>query len=220
MIRETRYAPQLRQPRHAHDTSSISLIGAGELVESAGTSSRHARAGDIVVKPRGVAHEDVYGESGAKTYVLETDEDVGPYRWLFGGAPAALFTRALLTRDAGIEVDLLAALIESHREPLTPRMRGIAERIAATDVSVADLAAELRMHPVALARVFRREHGCSMTYWRRQARVRRAAALLASTVMPLSEVALECGFADQSHLCRLFKVELGLTPRAYRALSV
>lgn len=220
MIRERHYAPQLRQARHAHETSSVSLVGAGTLLESTDAASRLARPGDLVVKPRGVFHEDVYGESGATTYVLEVDEELGPYRWLFGGAPAALFTRAILGGDASIELDLLAALTESRREPLTPRMRELAERIAATDVSVADLASELHMHPVALARAFRRAHGCSMTYWRRQARVRRAAALLAASSMPLSDVALECGFADQSHLCRLFKSELGMTPLAFRQRTV
>jgi AraC-like DNA-binding protein len=30
---------------------------------------------------------------------------------------------------------------------------------------------------------------------------------------------LEAGFAYQSHLCRVFKAEMGLTPQAYRALA-
>jgi AraC-like DNA-binding protein len=34
--------------------------------------------------------------------------------------------------------------------------------------------------------------------------------------MPLASVALECGFADQSHLTRRFKGAVGVTPAAWR----
>src|SRR5262249_7556294 len=43
--------------------------------------------------------------------------------------------------------------------------------------------------------------------------VREAADLLASTDTSLIPVALEAGFADQSHLSRVFKAEMGLTPK-------
>jgi AraC family transcriptional regulator len=75
------------------------------------------------------------------------------------------------------------------------------------------------MHPVSLARAFRRAHGCSITWYRRRSRVRRAADLL-TTAMPLADVAMESGFTDQSHFCRVFKVETGLTPSVYRRLAV
>ena len=95
-------------------------------------------------------------------------------------------------------------------------MNEIAERIATSDVSVSALANDVGMHPVALARAFRREVGCSLTAFRRRARIRHAAELLSSTRMALADVALESGFSDQSHLCRVFRSELGVTPSSFR----
>ena len=34
--------------------------------------------------------------------------------------------------------------------------------------------------------------------------------------MPLSEIALDCGFADQAHLCREFSKSTGKSPAAWR----
>ncbi|HYK00518.1 MAG TPA: helix-turn-helix domain-containing protein [Thermoanaerobaculia bacterium] len=98
-------------------------------------------------------------------------------------------------------------------------MREVADRIATTDVTVSSLAGELSMHPVALARAFGREPGCSLTAYRRRARVRRAIELLTSTRMPLAEIAGESGFSDQSHLSRIFRAELGATPSSFRLLT-
>jgi AraC-like DNA-binding protein len=75
------------------------------------------------------------------------------------------------------------------------------------------------MHRVALARAFRRAYGISLTGYRRRARARHAARLLSESRMPLCEIALEAGFADQSHLCRVFRGEMGVTPRAFRRLG-
>jgi AraC family transcriptional regulator len=100
------------------------------------------------------------------------------------------------------------------------RWRDIAQRVATTDVSVTTLAAEERMHPVALARAFRRHLGCSLTAYRRRARIRRAVELLSSTRMPLADVAMESGFTDQSHLCRIFRSDVGVTPAFFRSATV
>jgi AraC family transcriptional regulator len=82
-----------------------------------------------------------------------------------------------------------------------------------------DLAADLGMDPTYLARAFRQQMGCTMSQYRRRLWVRQAAHLLASTDTPLSHVALSSGFADQSHFCRVFKAEMGLTPQSYRLLA-
>jgi len=47
-------------------------------------------------------------------------------------------------------------------------------------------------------------------------RLNAARRLLAETRKSLSEIALACGFCDQSHFCRIFRQERGLTPGAYR----
>jgi AraC-like DNA-binding protein len=80
-----------------------------------------------------------------------------------------------------------------------------------------DVARALGVHPVSLARRFRRQLACSPREYRQRWRVRRALALLA-TGAALPRVAQDAGFCDQSHLCRSFRRQLGMTPGAYRRL--
>src|SRR5262249_21388023 len=84
---------------------------------------------------------------------------------------------------------------------------------------LAKLAADVGVEPPYLARAFRQQTGCTMSEYRRRLWVHKAAHLLTSTDMSLSQVALAAGFADQSHLCRVFKAQLGITPQAYRLLA-
>jgi len=127
----------------------------------------------------------------------------------------ALPSIALLVRGAVVERS--AAIDDPSRRATSRRMDDVAERVSSTNDSVETIARELAMHRIALARAFRRAHGCSITDVRRRSRVRRAASLIGSD-MPLAAVALESGFSDQSHFCRHFKLELGLTPAAFRGL--
>jgi AraC family transcriptional regulator len=83
-------------------------------------------------------------------------------------------------------------------------------------IGLADLAAEVDVHPSHLARSFSRIHGCSVGELVRRLRLEHARALLAETDRRLSDVALSTGFADQSHFSRSFKRRFGVTPGTYR----
>ena len=80
------------------------------------------------------------------------------------------------------------------------------------------LAKAVGVHPVYLARLFRRCHGVGISGYRRRRKVRSAIHRLAAPGVSLSEVAHSLGFSDQSHFGREFKGELGITPGRYRRL--
>ncbi|SQC95855.1 AraC family transcriptional regulator [Pseudomonas aeruginosa] len=82
--------------------------------------------------------------------------------------------------------------------------------------SLEELAAAVNLSPFHFARVFRRATGMPPHAWLRQRRLEQARALLKSGRAPL-EVALELGFADQSHLGRQFKQAYGVAPGEYRS---
>lgn len=67
-----------------------------------------------------------------------------------------------------------------------------------------------------LAEVFREKLGCSVGDYLRSRRLEFVVQRLASSQMPLSHVAVEAGFYDQSHLTRVFKRHTGMTPGRYR----
>lgn len=82
--------------------------------------------------------------------------------------------------------------------------------------SLTALAAEIGVHPVHLTRTFRQHFRMTPGEYLRRCRVERAAALLAGSRAPLSEVALASGFCDQSHLSRAFRRAYRMTPGEYR----
>jgi AraC-like DNA-binding protein len=82
--------------------------------------------------------------------------------------------------------------------------------------SLEALAAAVNLSPFHFARVFRRATGMPPHTWLMQQRIARARALLQSGCLPL-DVAMQLGFADQSHLSRQFKQVYGVGPGAYRS---
>lgn len=84
-------------------------------------------------------------------------------------------------------------------------------------ISLEDLAGSVALSRFHFARRFRQSTGTSPHEYVLQRRVARAATLLTRTAAPLLEIAARCGFADQSHLTRVFKKHTGTTPGRYRA---
>ena len=70
------------------------------------------------------------------------------------------------------------------------------------------------------ARAFRQSTGLAPHAWLVKARVDRAMALLRLPEMSLSEIALACGFADQSHFSRVFRRQTGQSPRDWRRNAI
>jgi AraC family transcriptional regulator len=84
------------------------------------------------------------------------------------------------------------------------------------ELSIADIASSVGVHPIHLARSFRRHFGCSPGEFTRFRRLEKATQMLARSGRPLSEIALSCGFADQSHFSKEFARNLGIPPGKYR----
>ena len=84
--------------------------------------------------------------------------------------------------------------------------------------SLGALAADAGVHPVHLARVFRRHNGESIGSPLRRLKVLRAFEQLPDSRRALAEIALDSGFTDQSHLTRVFRQVAGRPPGAVRRL--
>ena len=87
------------------------------------------------------------------------------------------------------------------------------------ELSIADIAARVGVHPIHLARSFRRYFRCTPGDFARFRRLELAAHLLTRSIRPLADIALASGFADQSHFSRIFARNLGLPPGEYRRLA-
>jgi AraC-like DNA-binding protein len=85
----------------------------------------------------------------------------------------------------------------------------------AENPSLEELAAIANLSPFYLLRTFRKQVGLPPHGYLNQVRLNRAKRLLAQG-KPISDVAQETGFADQSHLTRQFKRMTGVTPGQYQ----
>jgi AraC-like DNA-binding protein len=109
---------------------------------------------------------------------------------------------------------------QEQRCRLPARMlRSIEEYIDAhleKDLSVEELASHLGISPSYFARSFRSSVGLAPHAYVMHRRLLRAQELLASTELPLIDIALAAGFADQSHFSRRFHEITGVPPRTFR----
>lgn len=91
----------------------------------------------------------------------------------------------------------------------------MAERVGET-MQVSELSSACRLSMSHFVRAFTNSVGVAPYSWFIGQRVIRAMALLAHSRLPIAEIALECGFADQSHFTNTFVRRAGKTPRQWR----
>jgi AraC family transcriptional regulator len=112
----------------------------------------------------------------------------------------------------------------SRRLPCSvPAWLGHAEELIGSrfkePLSLATLASAVHVHPVHLAREFRRHFRCTVGEQIRRLRIEYACEQLTSTSRNLSDIALAAGFADQSHFTVSFKKEMGTAPSRFRTAT-
>ncbi|NDV21389.1 AraC family transcriptional regulator [Desulfovibrio sp. JC022] len=84
-----------------------------------------------------------------------------------------------------------------------------------SSLSLAELADLVGCTEFHLIRIFRSHKGLPPHSFLIQLRLEKARRLLAANAN-IADTAVQCGFSDQSHLTRLFKIRYGLTPRQYQ----
>jgi AraC family transcriptional regulator len=246
VVTESRYAPDAALPAHHHEAPYFCLVLRGDFVERRGGVELRHHSGDLVFHPAGEVHSDRFGAGGGGCCNVEfrhadRDPDVQRLMGRAGcraaqpvgtGTLAVRIHRELRHGDSfsalALEALALELLVASAREdgwrnsddPLT-RVRDRLRDGYGEDLRLSALAAEVGLHPAHLARRFRARYSNSIGEYLRRVRVERVIAELSrpDAVMPsLAELALRCGFADQSHLTRVFRRHTGTTPARYRRL--
>ena len=100
-----------------------------------------------------------------------------------------------------------------------PKLRRVIAFIEAhlhESIGLDDLARAAGLSANHFLRVFKLATGETPYHFLRTRRLERARHLLAEDAMPLAELALECGFANQAHFTAAFSREIGISPGRYR----
>jgi len=148
----------------------------------------------------------------------------------FGALSASLAqTPAESLRAETLMRAFLGAMLARHGERLHPgtgpsraatlaRVKDYIRTYYARDVTVSDLAAVAGLSRAHLTRAFTAAYHMPPHVYLNAVRIAQAQALIRLGT-PLAAVALECGFADQSHLTRRFKGSVGVTPSAWHKMQ-
>lgn len=84
------------------------------------------------------------------------------------------------------------------------------------ELQVADVAQSCGLSPSYFSRAFKLSTGMPPYQWILKRRIDKAKHLLRATARPLGEIALDCGFSDQSHFTRVFASAVGASPGQWR----
>lgn len=83
-------------------------------------------------------------------------------------------------------------------------------------ITMEEIARECQLTPSHFSRAFRLSFGSAPHRYLADLRVTEAKRLMTGTALPLADIALMCGFAEQSHLTRVFSRLVGASPGAWR----
>lgn len=122
------------------------------------------------------------------------------------------------------EFSLLLALVEEHdatrysaSEKVFRCQWLIRNNLQEAELSVENLAEELRCSPGHLSKMFHRETGERIVEYLTRIRLTNAIEAIRDTPLSIKEVAVACGFNDPNYFTRVFRKATGVSPVQYRA---
>lgn len=141
-----------------------------------------------------------YPEQACRLYIDQLSASIGTHLVSqYGGDPvaSAKANRLLSPRSVARAKEMLAAKIDG-------------------DLSMADVADACGLSRSHFSRAFHDTTGQTPYQWLMARRMELACRLLRDASLPLADVAMGCGFADQSHFTRVFARQMGMPPGLWR----
>ncbi|MBM4761126.1 AraC family transcriptional regulator [Bacillus sp. B15-48] len=86
----------------------------------------------------------------------------------------------------------------------------------AEEVTIEEIAQQLHVHPTHLMRSFKKEMGIKLSHYRNQRRVEEAKELLIYSKLSMTDVAVMVGFKNSQYFSKIFKEEVGMTPKEFK----
>jgi AraC family transcriptional regulator len=228
-----------RLPKHSHQLPFFGMLLGGSYREHYVHEERFFGPFTIMFRPAGVPHQDEIGPQGVKFFEIEIlpewqrqmeglenpceDFGGGKLLWL-----AMKLFRETRGECDGLSVESLLAellgVVAPSRETAKDapswlaRVKDKLESEFCERLTLDELSEEADVHPVHLSRVFRRCTREGIGDYMHRLRVRAACEQMLKPDTSLTEVALEKGFADQSHFTRVFRRVTGMSPGAFRRM--
>jgi len=235
-LTETRHPAGYRIPKHSHEMASLYFLLTGSLREQFRRENVERKADELVFTPADLPHSNMFLGRGGRCLIIELHPAVlsrlsdchrlpttmrsfrGQTAWLARRlSDEFCFDDGSSLVAEGLILEILGEIcrertlpLSSHSQRKLMQAREFLEGEFSRPISLDDAARVVGLHPVHVARMFRRTHRCSIGEYLRRRRVEYACSQLAELDKPLAEIASEAGFCDQAHFTRTI-------PQAYRA---
>ncbi|HSS19786.1 MAG TPA: AraC family transcriptional regulator [Pyrinomonadaceae bacterium] len=245
-LSESRYPQGSTLPRHFHESPYICFVLRGTYSETYERKVRACKPAMILYHPAGELHAQYFDNTRVDLFRIEVNParlqltnypdlsiDGCDFR---DGAPVGLAHRLyqefrepdevspLAIEGLGLELIATIARDSRHRETTSrqlpswlSRAHEIIKARFLEHLNLSEIAGDVSVHPVTLARAFRSHYHCTVGEMVRRERISFACRELLSSGKTLADVAIAAGFYDQSHFARIFKKTTGITPTQYRA---
>jgi AraC family transcriptional regulator len=229
-------------PMHAHINPHLTLLLAGGTAEKWEGGICERMAGDIVYYPAGEPHHNLQTLGGSKNINVEFEPSFFTRHEIDESVVALAVNKNTTTKflllkvyrelicadifsPASVDMLILELLNGSDRNNNNKRipewMKKVQQYLSDNwdkTVTLQELSRAAEVHPTTISKYFPLYFSCTLGEYLRRIKIEKSLALIKSSRLSLLEIALECGFADQSHFIRVFKMTTGFLPNDFRKL--
>jgi AraC-like DNA-binding protein len=201
---------------HRHSVSYAAIVLEGSYIERGSTGRWVVEAGQVVAHRMFESHSN---------HVLHKNTRVLNFATPFGLMLPPVFTvyepdaliSAVRAHPMDISSFLQPAQLFSSCEADWPDALALA--LSMQPLSISAWADTMRIAPATISRGFMAAYGISPSRFRLEAQTIRALQSLVSGARSSVDIAFECGFSDQAHLCRSVRDMTGRTPSQWRRIK-
>lgn len=229
-------------PRHTHESAYFGLLLDGSYSESCTHRNTEYAPFTIGFHPSSLTHSDEVGPCGSRMFCIELRDSflaqtrpflkapefvpdlcASEVTWLglrlfrtFTDGTLSLLQTQELCADMLERVSCAPVDKESSNPGWLKRALELLHGAFREPLALEEIAHRVQIHPIHLSRVFRKRYGCTMAEYMNRLRVQFVCRALQNGWVDLACLAADAGFADQSHMGRVFKICTGQTPGQFR----
>ena len=228
---------------HYHENPYFTFILAGNIIEGNKAETHNCSTGTLLFHNWQEPHYNVKPEGYTRGFQLETKADwFAGFDFQLNDFPSYINIRnphiklsfhniyketKIFGKETNLAIEALLLEVlqelgsfrkfsETKKPFWVKKIDEIFRESFAEKLTLNDLANQLNLHPIYLCRMFPQFFGCGFGEYLRKLRIEKSLILLRNKSFSLTEIAFACGFADQSHFTRCFKLFMGLSPKEYR----
>ncbi|MDR0263704.1 MAG: AraC family transcriptional regulator [Sphingobacterium sp.] len=238
---DTFYQDDIVSDWHCHQNPHFSHILNGGSIEIRENEKRRQQQGTSLYYYPGIIHQNISYVKGTRIFNLEFTEDfLTKYDlnipdesymfsqsalWGTNGLVKIMGEHYLDDQQSILAIQQLSIILLTFSVPIdrigplwTSRIKDLLYDHWNSPLSLGFISKELNLHPVTISRYFPQYFGCTIGDYLRRIKIEKALPMIRQKKHSLTEIAVDCGFADQAHFIKTYKRFMGITPKQYQKM--